>query len=145
MRITEMISRHGAIIRSGRDGEEYADGAFRCAVCGSEVLGPDPCTCRERGDAKRLIVSRHPAAVEFIRVHAPEFHDAPVLAAATAEDVDGAIVAGNLPLHLAALAAEVVAVEFAGQAPRGAEYGLAEMEAAGAHLRRYRCYAVGGV
>lgn len=84
-----------------------------------------------------IIVSRHPAAIEFIRAHAPEFVSAPVVEQATPEDVRGKVVAGNLPLHLAALAAEVVAVEFGGAPPRGQEYGLAEMEAAGARLTRY--------
>jgi hypothetical protein len=65
-----------------------------------------------------------------------------VLGSANPDDVRGKIVAGNLPLNLAALAAEVVAVEFSGSAPRGAEYGLTEMEAAGARLRRYRVIAV---
>lgn len=85
-----------------------------------------------------IIVSRHPAAVEFIRTEMPAFRDAPVLASATADDVRGAIVGGNLPLHLAAEAAIVVAVEFRGDAPRGAEYSIEEMRAAGAHLRAYQ-------
>ena len=85
---------------------------------------------------KRLIVSRHPAAIEFIREELPEFADAPVLATATEDDVRGAVVAGNLPLHLAALASEMIAVEFTGNPPRGAEYSLDDMKAAGAVLRR---------
>ena len=84
-----------------------------------------------------LIVSRHPAAVDFIRSAAPEFANASVVAQATAEEVRGKIVAGNLPLHLAALTLEVVAVEFAGSPPRGQEYTLADMRAAGARLTRY--------
>lgn len=90
----------------------------------------------------RTIVSRHEAAIQFIRREAPEFLDAPVVAQATAEDVTGRVVAGNLPLHLAALAAEVVAVEFSGLPPRGQEYDLSAMDAAGACLRRYRVTAV---
>lgn len=86
---------------------------------------------------RHIIVTRHPAAVEFIQVEAPEFASAQVLETAAPEDVRGAVVAGNLPLHLAALAAEVVAVEFSGPPPRGAEYGQEEMRAAGARLRRY--------
>jgi len=86
---------------------------------------------------ERVIVSRHPAAIEFIRWQAPEFATAPVLASATADDVRGKIVAGNLPLHLAALAAEVVAVEFNGMAPRGFEYDVQDMTDAGARLERY--------
>ncbi|MHB1950138.1 MAG: CRISPR-associated protein Csx16 [Acidiferrobacteraceae bacterium] len=83
-----------------------------------------------------VIVSRHPAAIEFLRASA-EFADAPVLASASPDDVRGRVVGGNIPLHLAALAAAVVAVEFDGAPPRGAEYGLEEMIAAGARLSRY--------
>lgn len=87
---------------------------------------------------KHIIVTRHPAAEAFIRTAAPEFADASCIVSATADDVRGAVVAGNLPLHLAVLAAEVVAVEFDGAPPRGQEYTLADMETAGAHLARYR-------
>lgn len=93
---------------------------------------------REASGPGRVIVSRHPAAVEFIRRVAPEFADAPVLAEAGPDDVRGKIVAGNLPLCLAALAEEVWAVEFDGEPPRGREYGLEEMIAARAVLRGYR-------
>lgn len=93
---------------------------------------------------KLRIVSRHPAAIAFIREVAPEFKDAPVLAEATVEDVRGNIVAGNLPLHLAAEAAEVWAVEFTGEPPRGKEYTLEDMRRAGATLRRYRVVSLGG-
>lgn len=89
---------------------------------------------------KCLIVSRHQAAVDFIRATCPEFVDAPVLASAGPKDVIGAFVAGNLPLHLAALCREVYAVEFSGQAPRGSEYGLVEMRAAGAHVVCYEIF-----
>lgn len=96
-------------------------------------------------EQRLLIVSRHPAAIEFIRRTAPRFAEAPVLLTASVEDVRGAVVAGNVPLHLAAAAAEVVAVEFTGPAPRGQEYSLADMEAAGARLRRYRVEALAEV
>lgn len=86
---------------------------------------------------KHLIVSRHPAAIEFIRREAPHFADAPVIASVTADDVRGVVVAGNLPLHLAREAAEVWAVEFAGTPPRGTEYTLEDMGAAGARLTPY--------
>lgn len=81
-----------------------------------------------------VIVSRHPAAIDFIREELPEFTDAPVMASVTPDDVRGKVVAGNLPLHLAAVAATVYAVEFSGAPPRGAEYGVAEMRAAGAQI-----------
>lgn len=84
-----------------------------------------------------VIVSRHPAAVEFLRQNDARFADAPVLESATADDVRDRVVGGNLPLHLAAEAAMVVTVEFTGPAPRGQEYTLEEMRNAGAHLRVY--------
>lgn len=101
------------------------------------MLRSIPCRSLER-----VIVSRHPAAIEFIRAERPEFAGAPVLESASASDVAGKVVAGNLPLHLAAWARKVLAVEFTGQAPRGAEYTLADMRAAGARLRAYRVEAV---
>lgn len=86
----------------------------------------------------RIIVSRHPAAIEFIRRERPEFADAPVLASARPEDVRGKVVAGNLPLDLAALAAEVYAIVFPpGKAPWGQEYTLEQMVEAGARLQRF--------
>lgn len=87
---------------------------------------------------KYIIVSRHPAAIEFIRAHDARFLAAPVITGnAAPEDVRGNIVAGNIPLSLAALADEVVAVEFSGAPPRGAEYTAADMVAAGARLESY--------
>ena len=85
---------------------------------------------------EKIIVSRHPAAIEFICGH-PGWETAPVVAEATAEDVVGKAVAGNLPLWLAAKADTIWAVEFDGVPPRGQEYGVAEMRAAGARLTPY--------
>lgn len=93
--------------------------------------------------AGHVIVSRHEAAIEFIRQHAPEFRFARIITGnATAADVRGQIVAGNVPLHLAALCHTVVAVEFDGAPPRGAEYSAQDMVAAGARLTAYRVATV---
>jgi hypothetical protein len=90
-----------------------------------------------------VIISRHPAAIEFVRANDARFIDAPVITGnATPADVAGKVVAGNVPLYLAALADLVVAVEFDGAPPRGQEYGLHEMEAAGARLVQYVVRAV---
>lgn len=86
---------------------------------------------------KRLIVSRHAAAIEFVRAECPEFNDAEVMASVGPSDVQGADVVGNLPLSLAALCGRYRAIEFSGPPPRGGEYGLAEMRAAGAALVDY--------
>lgn len=84
-----------------------------------------------------VIVTRHAATVEWLRAEVPELADAPVLASATADDVRGRIVYGNVPLFLAEEAAEVRVVEFTGAPPRGAEYGIEEMRAAGARISTY--------
>lgn len=85
-----------------------------------------------------VIVSRHPAAVAFIREESGLDDSVPVLESATAADVCGCIVYGNVPLHLAASALAVVVVEFDGEPPRGREYTLDDMHAAGARLRVYQ-------
>lgn len=104
---------------------------------------------------KKLIVSRHPAAIQFIaaelggevdgsvvRIHPPgngkEAEVIPILGQATAEDIRGQVVYGNLPMQLAALCASVYAVEFSGPPPRGAEYNVEDMKRAGCRLVRYK-------
>ncbi len=110
---------------------EEAQGRYEGAV--ERVLWGDD----EEKMENILIVSRHPAAIEFIRAQRPELANAPVLAQATTEDVRGKHVIGNLPLALCALAESVEVVEFAGAPPRGQEYTIEDMIAAGARLRRY--------
>lgn len=83
-----------------------------------------------------IIVSRHPAALDFL-ASLLDISRIPILTQAGPGDVRGKIVYGNLPLHLAALAAEVWAIEFDGAPPRGQEYSLADMVAAGARLVPY--------
>lgn len=87
-------------------------------------------------NVRPVIVSRHPAAIEFIREKAGLPEDTPVIEQATEADVVGKVVYGNLPLNLAARALKVYAVEFRNP-PRGAEYTVEDMRAAGATLRAY--------
>ena len=98
-----------------------------------------------------VIVSRHPAAVEFIRHtltndpwwkqfladYSGSVDDIPAVESADYSTVVDKIVLGNVPLQLAAECTMVVAVEFDGDPPRGQEYTLADMRAAHATLRRY--------
>ncbi len=92
----------------------------------------------------KVIVSRHPAAIEFIHAELPQFSDAPILASATADDVRGKDVAGNLPLDLAAEARVVRAIVYPeGRAPRGAEYTLEDMYEAGAAIKSFYVFAAG--
>lgn len=107
-----------------------------------------------------LVVSRHPGAVDWLAaqlcgtvnqagtaIAVPGLDGGddiiiPVLTEVTPDDVRGLRVAGNLPLHLAALAEKVYAIEFTGEPPRGAEYSAYAMEAAGAHLTPYSVKAL---
>lgn len=101
-----------------------------------------------------IIVTRHKGAVSFIAaalqgtdnngesvsVYCIEARDrvqVPVVSSATADDVRGKVVYGNLPMHLAAEADTVYAIEFDGDPPRGAEYNLDDMRRAGARLMPY--------
>lgn len=81
----------------------------------------------------RLIVSRHAATVEWLRSVAGE--DVPVLASATADDVRGKVVYGNLPLHLAAEAYLVFAVTFEQPLPRGED--VLDIEAYGPRVEPF--------
>ena len=92
-----------------------------------------------------VIVSRHAAAVEFIRREMPLDNDVPVISGnATPSDVEGKVVFGNIPMHLACMAMMVVAIEFPSAPPRGNEYTLADMDAAGARLVGYKVQRTGG-
>ena len=88
---------------------------------------------------KQIIVSRHPAAIEFIKIAANLDENVQIITGnATIDDVRDRVVFGNLPLNLARYADAVFAVEFLGDAPRGQEYSLQDMCAAGAYLRGYK-------
>lgn len=85
-----------------------------------------------------IIVTRHAATVKWLIREIPQLTGAEVIKTATPDDIRGKIVYGNLPLPLASLAEEVVNVEFSGEPPRGREYGVKEMDAAGATLAHYQ-------
>lgn len=89
-------------------------------------------------DAAPLIVTRHTGMVEWL---ARRGITGEVKAQVTAADVRGRRVIGVLPLHLAAEAAEVVAVDMPGltleQRQRINDLTVVEMEAAGARMTTY--------
>lgn len=89
---------------------------------------------------RRVIVSRHNAAIEFIRAECPDFINAPVIShVADAAEVAGAIVAGNVPLSIAVHAAQVWTIEM-GAIPlerRGTELSIEDMRRFGARIERY--------
>lgn len=97
----------------------------------ASLLTNENFTCEVKGDT--LAISGRAETP-----YAGEYYEKPIVAGnAKPEDVKGKVVLGNLPLKLAALANEVIAIEFDGAPPRGAEYGVKEMEAAGARLAKY--------
>jgi putative CRISPR-associated protein (TIGR02620 family) len=90
---------------------------------------------QRRMTMRTIIVSRHEATIQWLRDMGVE---GDVVADATPDVVRGAIVYGNLPLHLAALADEVWAVGFKTTPPRGVDLSRAVMEECGVHVAGYR-------
>jgi CRISPR-associated protein Csx16 len=90
---------------------------------------------------KTSIITRHAGAIEWLRQRGIT---GDVLAQATPEQVRGCRVIGILPLHLAAEATEVVAIDMPQlrAEDRGRDLSPAEMDAAGACLRRYQVRAI---
>lgn len=88
-----------------------------------------------------VIISRHAGAIEWL---ARQGITGSVIAQATAEDVRGKVVVGNLPLHLAALALRVGSIDLPNlaAADRGRDLTPAEMDAAGASVQWYEVKAV---
>lgn len=75
-----------------------------------------------------IIVTRHPALVQYLREQGWATADTPVVTHAEPADVAGKHVIGVLPLHLAALAAQVTEVPMAIPAAlRGHELTLAQV------------------
>ena len=88
-------------------------------------------------------MTRHPALVDLLRERGIVGEDVPVLSHVTEADVRGRVVAGVLPLHLAAAAEAVVEVPLA-LAPedRGRELGLDRLREIAGPVRVYRVHAV---
>jgi len=84
-----------------------------------------------------VIVTRHAGLVEWLAQRGVRGEG---LAQVKRSDIEGKIVVGALPLHLAASAAEVVAIDMPNLTAeqRGRDLTPAEMDEAGASLARYR-------
>lgn len=84
-----------------------------------------------------VIVTRHAGAIEWLRQRGIEGEV--IAQVASPEQIRGKVVVGALPLHLAAEAAEVVAIDMPrlSAEQRGKDLSPAEMDAAGATLSRY--------
>jgi hypothetical protein len=86
-----------------------------------------------------IVVSRHEGAVQWLRELG---YNEPVYDEVSEEQVRDKEVVGNIPLHLAALATSVLAIEFEGRPPRGKDYSADDMRKAGARLVRYKVIRV---
>lgn len=88
-----------------------------------------------------VIVTRHQGQVEWL---AQQGITGKVISHATPEDMQGADVVGNLPLHLAALANTVTAVDLPNLSAelRGQDLTPEQMEQAGANLKSYKVTAL---
>lgn len=118
-------SRGETVVIADCGGWGVGDRRFKSVCrCGRECSGGTHSTIKEIKVVPRLHVVIGDAVI-------------PVFAQATADDVRGNVVAGNLPLHLACLARSVYTVEFEGRPPRGQEYTLEDMRVAGARLVSY--------
>ena len=89
-----------------------------------------------RAGRETVIVSRHAGAIEWL---AAQGITGTVIEQATAEDVRGKVVVGNLPMHLASEAHQVGSIDLPGltREQRGRDLTPEEMDAAGASIRWY--------
>lgn len=88
-----------------------------------------------------IIVTRHAATVEWLREMGIE---AEVKSQVDVEDVQGKVVIGNIPFHLACETKEVYVVGFNNlpEGVRGYELSLEDMKRYGAFLQRYQVIKV---
>ena len=92
-----------------------------------------------------IVVTRHKGLVEWLRQKGFIGEDVRVIEHATVDDVRGEVVVGVLPLHLAAEAEEVWAVEL--NIPpemRGKELTAADIDRFAGAIRRYKVVEIKG-
>jgi putative CRISPR-associated protein (TIGR02620 family) len=87
-----------------------------------------------------LFVSRHSGAKDWLEAHHPELaKTCEYVTQATPSDLEGKIVVGTLPVHLAALCHEYWNLDMeVPLAARGKEFSREDMEKFGAKLTRYK-------
>jgi len=131
----------------------WADDAVKAAAEAGIALNPgraswpdlgamtDQLAAAMKREPETVIVSRHAGAVAWL---AAQGITGTVIEQATADDVRGKVVVGNLPLDLAAEAHQVGSIDLPGllREQRGRDLTPAEMNAAGATLRWYVVEAI---
>lgn len=143
------ISRRSAS-RAKRDrwettAREYAIKAGYPAEAVDEAIGNDDLytLLSQEPQSSVVIVTRHAGAVEWLRQkgytgEVIDHIDSP-------SQVTGKIVIGNVPLHLAAVALQVWAINMLNLRPdqRGKDLSPTEMDNAGAEIHKYRVIDLG--
>ena len=100
--------------------------------------GPCPGIC-PAAEPETVVVTRHHGLVEYLLERGLAPTDAPVIAHASPEEVEGRRIIGVLPLSLAAMAYEVVEVPLALPPElRGVELSLAQVRQYAGQPRTYR-------
>jgi len=84
----------------------------------------------------RIIVTEHPAVIDYIRELLPQFKGARVLPSVSAQDAKGASIAGDIPVSVAAEAKEVFALCFNASPPKGRRLTVTQLRLYGAHIKR---------
>lgn len=97
-------------------------------------------------DALTVVVTRHPALVQFLRNRGMITEGNRIIEHATQSDIYGKTIIGNVSLGLAAMAREVITVDLGlTREQRGRELSLADIEGASPVIRRYRVTCTGAL
>lgn len=103
-----------------------------CRGCGRSLCSQcmDICEqCRQEEEPEKVIVTRHPALVEYLVKHGVVPEKTKVLTHVSPEEIKGKHVYGVLPMHLAAVAQKITEIPLALRPEhRGKELSLEEME-----------------
>jgi len=88
---------------------------------------------------KTVIITRHPGALKWLRKHHPEYKEVEHIVHAKPEDIEGNIVIGMLPIHMAVLAKEYWNLSLNIPAEmRGKELTVSDMEKYNCKIEQYK-------
>lgn len=125
-----------AIEASGWEVEVQTDQSGQVWVISDPANSEESECSFEFGQSQVVMVSRHPAQIEYLRSLG---YEGPVIAHATASDVAGQTVIGNLPLHLACLCKKVGCADMTLPSElRGVELTLEQVRLYSNGVRWYR-------
>lgn len=146
MNLTNILSRlpilaswwRGGGGKSSADVPERSAGVSRLPRTKVRAAAPPPSGLSVEG-VPVLVVTRHAALAEYLYALAPELRRATRLHHVTPDDVRGAVVVGNVPLHIAAAALVIVEIPLRlTPEDRGRELTLEEIRARAGKARAYQ-------